>query len=273
MKQLQALISMMRPGNSIMAAIGILIGYLYSAKSITFDLLLLTLAGMTALGFGNVINDIVDRESDKIAHPDRALVSGQVTLPNALLFMAALLLCSLLCGYSVSSVIGTATFVPLVILTLYSLLLKGTPLAGNITVSALIAYTLIYGALGGTIKPLILPALLAALSNFSREIIKDIDDKEGDLAAEITTSAILPANVLSVLIWSSGILALLFAVLPYLLGQMGIAYITIIVIAVIPLGIFWLKKFTQNNYTLCAKLLKIEMLAGMCAILGDRFIS
>lgn len=273
MKQFPALLSMMRPGNSIMAAIGIIIGYLYSAKTLSWDLLLLVLAGMTALGFGNVINDIVDRDSDRVAHPNRALVSGKVSLISAITFMMSLALFSLLCGYLVTPTVGHATLVPLLILTLYSLLLKGTPLAGNITVSVLIAYTLMYGALGGTMTPLILPALLASLSNFSREIIKDIDDKEGDLSAGIKTSAVLPDILLNGLIWSSGTLALLFAVLPYFLGQMGVAYIIIIILVVIPLGILWLKKFAQKKYTLCAKLLKFEMLAGMGAILFDRFIA
>lgn len=273
MKKLSALVSMMRPGNSIMAAIGIFIGYIYANKPMNFDLLLLSFAGMSALGFGNVINDIVDRKSDAIAHPERALVSGKVTLVEAILFMLTLVLFSLCCGYAVSPTIGHATLIPLLILTLYSLFLKGTPLAGNITVSGLIAYTLLYGALGGTLTPLFFPALLASLSNFSREIIKDIHDKKGDLAAGISTTAILPQNILNLLIWFSGIAALICAVLPFILQQMGLPYLLLILLIVYPLGIFWLIKYAQKEYNLCAKLLKFEMLAGMCAILCDRFIA
>lgn len=272
MKKIGALISLMRPGNSLMAAIGILIGFLYSGKAMSIDLLLLSLAGMTALGFGNVINDIVDMKSDAIAHPDRALITGLVTKTEAIVFMILLIGLSLTAGYMVTPIVGHATLIPIVILTFYSLLLKGTPLAGNITVSSLIAYTLIYGALGGTMQPLLFPALLAALSNFSREIIKDMDDKEGDLQAGLKTSAVLPMNILNSLIYGSGALALLIAYVPLYIGVMNLAYGVVITTVVLPLGIYWLFQYGKKRYKLCAKLLKFEMLAGMCAILCDRFI-
>lgn len=273
MKKIGALIGLMRPGNSLMAAIGILIGFLYSGKALNIELLLLVIAGMTALGFGNVINDIVDIKSDAIAHPERALITGIVSKTEAIFFMILLVAVSLAAGYMVSPIVGHATLIPIAVLTLYSLLLKGTPLTGNITVSSLIAYTLIYGALGGSMKPLLFPALLAALSNFSREIIKDIDDKEGDLQAGLKTSAILPQRVLDFLVYSSGLLALILAYMPIITEVMNLSYGIVITAAVLPLGLFWLYQYHKKNYTLCAKLLKFEMLAGMCAILCDRFIA
>lgn len=271
--QLKALVSMTRPGNSLMAAIGILIGFLYSGKPLDFTLLLLIIAGMTALGFGNVINDIVDVNTDTIAHPQRPLVTGAVTPKEASLFAITLTLLSISFGFSVSVEIGFATLIPIVILTLYSLLLKGTPLAGNITVSLLIAYTLLYGAWGGDYFPLIMPAILAALSNFSREIIKDLADKEGDLASGLNTTATLPTTILNVLVWGSGLAALLIAPMPYILRQLGLPYLIVVLVFVVPLGVSWLVRYTKKEFAQCAKLLKFEMLAGLSAILFDTFLA
>lgn len=272
MKKVKALLSMTRPGNSIMAAIGILIGYLYSGKPLHSNLLLLIIAGMSALAFGNVINDIVDIKTDQLAHPDRALVTGRVHKNEAILFCLLLTVLSITAGFIVSPFIGWATLIPIILLTIYSLLLKSTPLAGNITVSSLIAYTLIYGAFGGNFAPLLFPAILASLSNFSREIIKDIADKEGDLKAGLKTSATLPQKLLNILVYSSGIIALVVAPLPFILGQMGIAYFSIILLIVVPLGVQWMRLYTKEDCPRAARLLKIQMLMGMCAILCDRFL-
>ncbi len=270
--KLVLLIKLMRPGNALMAAVGILIGFLYSGKALSLDLLWLMLAGVTALGFGNVINDILDIETDRISHPDRPLVTGALTLPMAWSWLLLLGVVALGFGFAVSPTLGLATTVPLLLLLIYSLLLKGTPLAGNITVSLLIAYTLMYGAWGGNYVPLFFPALLAMLTNICREVIKDVADAAGDRAAGIVTTASLPAPMLSAIIIGCGSIAMVVAPVPTLLGEMGTAYLTLILVGVAPLFVGWMKAWHRGDYSKAASLLKIKMLVGLAAILLDRFV-
>jgi 4-hydroxybenzoate polyprenyltransferase len=91
----------------------------------------------------------------------------------------------------------------LIVLTFYSLFLKGIPLIGNIVVASLVAYSILFGAINADgFKTLIIPALLAFLLNLSREIIKDIQDEKGDRATQVFTSAKLPSLLLKTLIYS-----------------------------------------------------------------------
>ncbi len=271
--KIRSLLIMMRPQNSIMAGIGITIGFIYAGKTLSVDLLLQIVAGMTALGFGNVINDIVDIETDKLSHPNRPLVTGAVSNKEALYFLALLALISLSSGAFVSPIVGVATLVPIGILTLYSLYLKATPFAGNITVSLLIAYTLLYGGLGGNITPLILPALLAMSSNICREILKDLADKEGDAHSGITTTAMVSPQIIRRVIYGGAVATLAFALLPYILGTLGLCYFILILVTVPALTYQWLRAYHNQEYSIATTVLKREMLIGMGAILVDFFCS
>ncbi len=273
MKKVLALLSMTRIGNSFMAGAGIALGYGYAIEDKkNTSLLLLILAGMSALGFGNVINDIVDIETDRISHPDRPLPQGVVSKKESILFMFFLALLSIILGTLVSPLHGIATTTPLLLLTLYSLLLKGTPLAGNSVVSVMVAYTLIYGALGGDYTPLLIPALLATLSCMNREIIKDLDDFEGDNQMGLKTTATLPPYLIKTIITLLAILYLLLAPLPFLMKQMGLPYITVIITIILPLHILWIIPWKKGDFEKSAKMLKLQMVAGLLAILADWII-
>jgi len=69
-----ALIKIVRPGNALMTGAAVLLGsWLARSAAPLVSLFLLVAAAMSAVGFGNVINDIVDIETDRVSHPDRPL--------------------------------------------------------------------------------------------------------------------------------------------------------------------------------------------------------
>ena len=274
MKQWFALVGMMRLGNALMAAVGILVGYLYSHDKIVIsDLLFLMGSGIFALGFGNVVNDIFDQETDRISHPERALVSGVVTVHQVQFFAASIALLALLCGGFLSPLHGVAVLLPLALLWLYAKQLKGIPLVGNSVVALLVAYTLLFGALGTSqMVPLILPAMVAALGNFVREVVKDCADKEGDEAAGLRTSASLSALVLRLLVTTSGLLYLLLALLPYTEGSFGFIYLMVVFLSVYPLHVVWMWLWRHKRYKHTALVLKLQMIAGLIALLADHFL-
>jgi 4-hydroxybenzoate polyprenyltransferase len=245
---------------------GVLIGFVLSGKPLDITVPLALCAAACALGFGNVINDIVDYQTDSISHPHRPIPRGDMTLRNAELLCGALFLAALIAAGSISPTYFGATLVPLCILIVYSLFLKGTPFAGNITVSALIAYTLFYGALGGQFSPVYIPAVIAFLLNLVREIIKDLADKEGDVSAGITTTASIPLDILQPLIFLGWAMSGVSVFLPLFTLSHIPLYSVVLVVCVLPAHVLWLWFFTQSSFSQAAKIIKIEMLAGLTAL-------
>src|SRR3989475_4764326 len=83
-----------RPLNCVMSAVGVGVGGVVGVGSAAWgDLALpLVLAAAAAAAFtagGNALNDIFDRGTDRINHPDRPLASGQLTLGIARAFAAS----------------------------------------------------------------------------------------------------------------------------------------------------------------------------------------
>jgi geranylgeranylglycerol-phosphate geranylgeranyltransferase len=230
---------------------------------------------MCCAGFGNVVNDFADIKTDGISHPDRPLSRKEISPRQALIFAGMLALASLVCSFMVSAVHGIGVVVPLFMLGIYAAFLKGTPLAGNVLVSILVAYGIIFGGLtsDGSYR-LYIPALLAFLLNLPREIVKDIQDMPGDTAAGITTSASLPAKVLRIIILSCSIVYAILVFMPFFLHQFGTLYAVLCLVAVIPLHVYWFVLFAkpdwQEKSRTISLLIKNEMLCGLCALALDQ---
>jgi geranylgeranylglycerol-phosphate geranylgeranyltransferase len=161
-----------------MAGLTTFLGFWLSDSSLPISsVMLLIIATICSIGFGNTINDIYDIDSDRINIPIVPYLRANISIRSAWIFSLLLLVSALASSFSVSSLHGFATVLPLLLLTIYAFFLKATPIAGNFLVAALVAYTILYGALGAVGFPrLIFPASLAFLLNFSREIIKDLQD-------------------------------------------------------------------------------------------------
>src|SRR3989454_7150382 len=85
------LLRFFRPLNCVMSAVGVAIGGGVGVGSAAWGDLArpLALAAAAAASFtagGNALNDIFDRETDRINHPDRPLASGQLPLGTARAF-------------------------------------------------------------------------------------------------------------------------------------------------------------------------------------------
>lgn len=270
-------LKIIRYSNALMAAVTVFLGYWLSDSTLPVNsLLLLAFATICSTGFGNVINDIIDIDSDRISHPHRPLPTGDISVNSAKLYSVFLVTLALTCSFSVSFLYGMATLLPLIFLTFYAFFLKATPIAGNLIVAGLVAYTILYGAIGTSgFNRLILPAALAFLLNFSREIVKDLQDLEGDRSSGIITSAILPQPVLKTIILISSLSYLVILASTIIMKQFGIYY------AIISLGIalpihacrttLILQNGWENRLKNISSLFKFEMLSGLVALAADKF--
>lgn len=163
---------------------------------------------------GNVLNDVLDMEGDRVNHPDRPLVTGAVPLVQARRLAAGLLVASL--GLAVPVAwgalwVGVIWGVAVAALLAYEFRFKARGLLGNALVGFLTAALFLYGgaAVGAPAVPLLLAAM-AFGATLSREVIKDMEDAAGDTgratlprvhgmgtAAAAARAAVIAAIVLS----------------------------------------------------------------------------
>ncbi len=273
-------IRILRPVNCLLGSLGIVIGYWISRGDMSGgdtdkgipSLFMLVLSGIFATGFGNTINDLMDRETDRISHPDRPLVTGDISFKTGIFLCILLFSSSLYTAVTVSVYHLFGALIPLLLLLIYSLFLKGMPLAGNITVSLLVAYCLYFGSIGsGNTEIVFWPAVIAFMLNLSREIVKDIQDKDGDTGAHIKTTAVLPENTLSLILVSISITTLFLILMPFISGYFSTLYLFLSVILLFPLHIYTLLLETRKvrTYKKISNLLKTEMAGGLLIMAAD----
>ncbi len=277
MNPIMPYIKMLRPANALMAGAAVVLGA-WLAQSVDIrSVFLLVIAAISAVGYGNAVNDIKDIDTDRICHPQRPLPQNKISPSSAIIFAFFLFSFSLVNAFLVSSVHGIGTLGPLLLLSLYAFFLKGTPLTGNVLVSLLVAYALVFGGLKAPLlQRLFVPALLAFLLNLAREIIKDFQDEAGDRLAGLTTTALLPKpaaqTILAVI--SIAFAGLLFV--PYLAKHFGVVYAGSCMILVLPFHIWWSLLALRSRWTsFLSKIsgfIKLEMLAGLLALAADRLL-
>lgn len=181
-------LSLLRPGNGVVAAAAVIAGALAGAGPAAlawpsaFRLLVGCATAFCFIGAGNALNDYFDREIDKKAHPARAIPAGRVAAREALWLSAELFAVAL----------GLAAFLSLEALALvatsaavmigYERRLKAAGLAGNLAIAYLSGITFLFGGVivGATAATAPLAAL-AFLASVGREVAKDIEDMDADL--------------------------------------------------------------------------------------------
>lgn len=270
-------VKIVRLPNALMSSLAVLLGFWIAESSLSYSsLVIIMISAVFSTAYGNTANDIRDIETDRISHPTRPLASNTITPVSAVFFAVFLAFGALGCSFYVSNIYCIATLIPLVLLTIYTFFLKGTPLSGNILVALLVAYSILYGAIGAPqFSKLLIPAFLAFLLNFSREIIKDLQDRDGDTKAGYKTSAILPITFLKALIYCSSLIYLFSLFFPVYNHSFKTVYLLFCLILILPVHLYRtlfliLPKEWQINYSKIAKLYKIEMFIGLLAIAFDK---
>lgn len=217
-----AALRLVRAGNLGVSFVGTVVGALVARATglwapVEFWELALLAAVSTALvtGGGNVVNDLLDREGDRTNHPDRPLVTGEVTPGSARLLAVALFVLGIAAAVPVVRVhpmVGAILGVAVAALLGYEFWFKSRGFAGNGIVALLTGLVFLYGGAAAGNALLLSPfAAMAFLATLSREVIKDMEDVEGDVgrstlpktrglpaAARVARATVAAAIVLSV---------------------------------------------------------------------------
>lgn len=181
-----AAIRLLRPMNALVAAVGVWVGGLLAGAAWVPppEVLAAAVASFCFAAAGNVRNDLGDVAVDRVAHPDRPLVTGAVDPRAARLLAANLYALALAAGWLAASGWGlllVAAALPL--MEGYEKWGKARGLPGNLAIGLLTAAPFLLGGLAaaGTLPPAVLAvAALAALATVGREVLKDVEDEAAD---------------------------------------------------------------------------------------------
>lgn len=266
-------IMLSRPVNVVIAFITIIIAAGISGPLIPIKNVILAALSASFITIGaNVINDYFDIEIDRVNKPKRLLASGKISKHNALLFFCASYLVAWIIALFINIEMFAISFISGIVLFFYSYKYKRVVLWGNFIVSFISGLAFIYGGLAvNRANEAIFPAAFAFFFHFGREIIKDIQDIEGDKPHGVVTYPIKygvrKSLILTNLIFT---FLIIFTLLPYFLGYYGIYFLLIVVFGVHSVLIFvvitgWSNP-SPHNLGRLSTLLKIDMLIGLFAI-------
>ena len=179
-------LQLFRTGNAIMGIVGVIVAAFMAAGTDIIshwsDLILSVVIVFTFIAGGNSLNDYIDADIDRTAHPDRPIPSGRMTRKQARdigLFMLALSVMASMFTFDTSCTVIVLIAVALIIS--YEMFLKQRGFIGNVTVAVMTGMLfLLGGAVVGDVQGNIVVALMAMIVSIGREISKDIEDKEGD---------------------------------------------------------------------------------------------
>jgi len=281
-------LDILRPLNCLMAGVGVMVGALLSMKVLDPMILAAFAAAFVITGAGNAINDFFDFESDRINRPKRPIPSGRISRRYALFFSIVLFAAGILLSAQINWLAFIIALVNSLVLVVYSLSLQNKVLLGNVAVAYLGGSTFLYGgaAAGNIALPLIL-AFMASLATLSREIVKDLEDIEGDRRSFIKKMAsrvresfadrfrvgpdgikMKYKTIYAILIASFSLwLSVVISLAPYMWGLLGIAYLVPVLVTD---GLLILTSYIlirRRNYRVVSRLLKICMALGLISFL------
>ena len=241
-KKIRAFIEISRDKNCLMDGISAIVGVLIGGAldlSLIPKIILVFLVVVIITASGNMVNDFFDRVVDAMhkKHIERPIPSGRLS-PKEVKYAA--IICFFIgvsLAYFVEPWCGLIAFISVCFLVIYDLHLKKKGFPGNVIISCLVASTFVFGntaAVKGIVltKALIILISLAFLANLSREIIKDVEDAEGDKERRET----LPMKIgpKKALIVAAFFIVIAVALSPLLwfyqvLGNSFIPYLTVVV--------------------------------------------
>lgn len=270
--KLLAYLKIIRPINVLITFLVVLVAILISQTGVMeiSIYLLVPLSASLIAAAGNVINDIYDIETDRISHPERVLVLGNLDIKRAWLLNFLLNTTAVFITLFISKTLLVIAVLTIVLLYFYSTHLQKLPLIGNITIAILTGAAFLYGGVAvDNISSAIIPAVFAIMINLIRELVKDTQDMEGDLKNGYQTFPI-KFGVLNThkLIIALSIILILMTLYPFFFHIYRIEYFIIVMLFVNPLIVYLIKIISSNKEALpkVSILLKINMIAGLIAI-------
>lgn len=257
-----------------------------------FNYILLVIATVCIAAGGYVINNIMDQDTDEIAKPQNRVVGVSISETVAYNWYIGLTIVGVGIGFYLSNVIYKPTFASMFILVatllyMYATSFKQIPVLGNVVVALMLSTSIIIIGLFDILPAIDIDnrfrmkeafdilmhyAIFAFIINLIREIVKDMEDMDGDYQSGINTLPIaigvqktkIIVGVLTVI--SIGILA--YYVNSNLFELDYVVYYAMIVIVgpLIYFGVKLLNAATKKEFHHLSLVLKIILFFGILSV-------
>jgi len=281
----------------------VLFGNLHMAREYHTLFLILCLSSVFIAAAGYVINDYFDLNIDLVNKPERMVVDRSISRRWAIFFHMLFSLTGVLLGFYIGLkngnwIIGFANMGCVFVLWFYSTTFKKRLLTGNVLISLLTAWVVFVVYLltvhqqvdlmhpvqpGGHSKLLRLALLytsFAFIITLIREIVKDIEDMDGDARYGCKTMPIVWGVSFSkvfVSIWMLILLVLLVVVLFYILQfrmWMAAGYNLLLIILPAAYVMFRLFKANQtSDFALLSRWIKAVIFTGIVSMILFKFFA
>lgn len=264
-----------------------------------FQFAMLVLTSVCFAAGGNAINDYFDIEADKINRPQKVVIGNAVNRRIALLIHVTTTLIGIFAGVYLAYILRRPAFLLLfvclpVLLWFYSTHFKKQILVGNLLVALLVALTgymvvsVEFAAIdrvhtANTGEPplswiwyiVCAYSIFAFISNLAREMIKDMEDKEGDAQAGCHTLVIELGDSYSKAVITLVEAALIFScalalggIPDNIDGSIAIIYfVALIMLPTIILCVMLWRANTRRDYHRLSIISKVIMAAGVLSLL------
>lgn len=270
-----------RPLNLCIMALTQWLVYYFLGKSGQSVWLILLLSGSTILiaAAGNMLNDYYDRKRDEINKPGRNY--SDFWVQNNLLWpiYTFLNLAALYLGYLLNSWLAVIILFCAILMFLYNYSWKDLPLIGNLTISFLIALSiLLVRILNKDIDAslILYYAMFAMFLTWARELVKDLEDREGDAtvgARNLTLSVGEKNSLMFVRLLLIFVLALFVTAWPVFKSFLHLNVQTtamtygILCICVPIIALIVMSYLPQKNFTQMSHMSKYIMVTGVLSML------
>ncbi|MBT8243857.1 MAG: geranylgeranylglycerol-phosphate geranylgeranyltransferase [Winogradskyella sp.] len=264
----------------------------------TMDFIILVLATVFIAAAGYIINDIEDVTADKINKPESVIVGRHISEKTATNLFIALNFIGVILGFLISRAIGKPSFFIIFVLAsallyIYSTYLKSITLVGNIIVAGLVSLSILLVGVFDLVPAVTRAnqssqlffldlikdyAIFAFMLNLLREIIKDIEDIDGDYKMGIKSLPIVLGRQRATKLAFILSLIPLGVIIIYLSNNLykqpiAMGYVLLLIIA--PLIYTCIKLFSaelNRDYKMISNILKLVMLTGILSLLLFQFI-
>lgn len=270
--KLKAVLELMRVKNCLMASVAVLIGAMVVStvsRPLPTDAIFVILAMVSAFFIcagGQAVNDIFDAKIDAKLNKNKPIPSKRISKITAI----TLTMLFYYTGLHFSQINQITFFIALtmvVLLTLYSSVMRKVKYLGNFVVALGTSLTFIYGAsaLGVITNTIILFTIAAFFANVAREVTKDFEDIKKDRGVKVTFPILLKEKAKSLTIFFY-VASPLTAIAGYIFLNLNILYLAGVVIATIIFAKAY-ELFVKGKYNLAQKECKLAMMMSLIAFI------
>lgn len=275
------LIKLLRPGNVLIAASAVILGEVFFFGYAHFSINAIIEAVIMGLlaGAGNIENDVVDYKIDLINASHRPLASGIISLSLAKLAYLFIYAISISLAFSLSLFHGLWAAAIAVVLMMYNRYYQRLPFIGNIVVAFLCSQAVAFPILRLTdtfsrfqdFNNVSLGFIMAFAFVFTlaREMVKDIEDMEGDFQQGLKTAPIVFGSsivrILALFLIWFGILGIVLSFKVKLLSPNFSIFASVGVILPSLVSIYYLS-LKIPNWGKTQFFLKVSLLGGVISI-------